>query len=197
MNCADDAALAGKVDDLDLGFLPHTLLAQCRNLIESHHEVHGCACLPDMLWKARLGRFIEGNRVFRERLRKASTTRSRKKANKGFVEIAASILSVEILASSFAGWNAIYPEAGLVAASMLKARGQHTPLMEFYLYPPKYISSTAIAKLTPPVRPALKSGLYGSSTPQLAGEKLALSYANTILQSTEDTSNRGSAVRLR
>lgn len=195
MNCADDTALAGKVEDLDLRFLPHTLLAQCRNLIESYHEVHGYACLPDMLWQARLGPFI--HRVFRERLRKASTTRSAKKANKGFVEIAASILSLEILASSFAGWNAIHPEAGLVAASMLKTRGQHTPLMEFYLYPPKYISSTAIAKLTPPVRPPLESGLYGSSTPELAGEKLALSYANTILQSTEDTSNRGSAVRLR
>jgi hypothetical protein len=33
------------------------------------------------------------------------------KANEGFVRIAATTLSIAILASGFAGWSAIYPEA--------------------------------------------------------------------------------------
>jgi hypothetical protein len=108
-------------------------------------------CLPDILWKARLGPFIQQHREFPQ-LRKASTTRSAKKSNEGFVRIATTILSLEMLASSFAGWSAIYPEAGSMAQAILKrnARGSHMPLMEFYLYPPKYISSAAIATVVPP-----------------------------------------------
>jgi hypothetical protein len=56
------------------------------------------------------------------------------------------------LVSSFAGWNAIYPEAAALAQAVLK-RGsldRSMPLMEFYLYPPKYISLAAIATLAPP-----------------------------------------------
>jgi hypothetical protein len=151
-NCANDAVLTAKAEDLHLGFLPSTLVAQCRNLIESYHDVHSYACLPDILWRARLGPFIERHRDFRERLKKASTARSAKKANEAFVEIAAAILSLEILSSSFAGWSAIYPEAGSIAPSLLKIFGQHTPLMDFYLLPPRYMSSAAIATLTP--RPA-------------------------------------------
>ncbi|MFN5718280.1 MAG: hypothetical protein ACK463_27680, partial [Bradyrhizobium sp.] len=101
-----------EIGDIDLNFLPADLTAQCRNLIESYHDIHGYACLPDMLWRARLGPFIERHHEFRQRLRKASTTRSAKKSNQGFVEIATAILSLEILASSFAGWTALYPEAG-------------------------------------------------------------------------------------
>jgi hypothetical protein len=151
-NDSGRAALAGKGESVDLGFLPKRLIAQCQSLIESYHALHGYACLPNMLWKARLGPFIETHREFRELLRRASTTRSAKKSSEGFARIATKILSLEILASSFAGWSAIYPEAGSMAQAILKrnARGPHMPLMEFYLYPPKYISSAAIATLAPP-----------------------------------------------
>jgi hypothetical protein len=44
--------------------------------------------LPNVLWKARLGPFIETHREFSQLLRKASTTRSAKKSNAGFVRIA-------------------------------------------------------------------------------------------------------------
>ena len=116
--CANDAgpaALAAKAENFDLSFLPKSLMTQCQSLIESYHELHGYACLPNILWKARLGPFIETHREFRQLLRKASTTRSAKKSNEGFVRIATTILSLEILASSFAGWSAIYPEAGSMA----------------------------------------------------------------------------------
>ena len=43
----------------DLTFLPKNLTRQCRSLIESYHDVHGFASLPNMLWKFRLGPLIE------------------------------------------------------------------------------------------------------------------------------------------
>src|SRR6202048_1868564 len=119
-NDAGNAALADETEHFDLSFLPKSLTVQCQSLIASYHELHGYACLPDILWKARLGHFIEAHQEFRQLLRKASTTRSAKKSNESFVLIATTILSLEILASSFAGWSAIYPEAGSVAHTILK-----------------------------------------------------------------------------
>jgi hypothetical protein len=151
-NDAGDAALADAVENPDFSFLPQSLTVQCRSLIESYHELHGYACLPNILWKSRLGPFIETHQELRQLLRKASTTRSAKKSNEGFVRIATTILSLEILASSFAGWSAIYPEAGSRAQLILRRnlRSPQMPLMEFYLYPPKYLSSAAVATLIPP-----------------------------------------------
>ena len=151
-NDAGDAALADAVENPDFSFLPQSLTVQCRSLIESYHELHGYACLPNILWKSRLGPFIETHQELRQLLRKASTTRSAKKSNEGFVRIATTILSLEILASNFAGWSAIYPEAGSRAQLILRRnlRSPQMPLMEFYLYPPKYLSSAAIATLIPP-----------------------------------------------
>jgi hypothetical protein len=186
METATETAIdSGNNEAVDLGFLPKALTGQCRSLIESYHEVHGFACLPDMLWKSRLGPFIQKQRELRQFLRKASTTRSAKKSNEGFVRIATAILSLEILASSFAGWGAIYPEAAEAARTILRrnARGPQMPLMEFYLYPPKYISSAAIATLAPPLgRPSDEADFYRASKPELSGEKQALNYVNTIHQ---------------
>lgn len=185
---ADLVDKAGKPENFDLGFLPKTLTTQCQSLIESYHELHGYACLPNVLWKSRLGPLIESHREFRQLLMKASTTRSAKKSNQGFVRIATTILSLEILASSFAGWSAIYPEAGSMAEAILKRNGRspHMPLMEFYLYPPKYLSSAAIAALAPP--PDRQPGgvdLYRKSKPELAGEKQALNYISTLQQDSD------------
>ena len=185
---AGQTPLADEPENFDPSFLPKSLTMQCQGLIESYHELHGYACLPDILWKARLGPFIQTHREFRQLLRKASTTRSAKKSNAGFVRIASTILSLEILASSFSGWSAIYPEAGSRAHAILKrnARSPHMPLMEFYLYPPKYISSAAIATLVPPPgRQPSEAVLYRSSTPELAGEKQALNYINAIQQAPD------------
>src|ERR1700726_181182 len=187
-NDAGQAALADRAENIDFGFLPKSLMVQCRSLIESYHELHGYACLPDILWKARLGPFIETHREFRQLLKKASTTRSAKKSNEGFVRIASTILSLEILASSFAGWSAIYPDAGLTAHAILRrhARGPHTPLMVFYLYPPKYTSSAAIAALVPPaIRQPAEAELYRMSKPELSGEKRALNYVKALPQTLD------------
>jgi hypothetical protein len=180
-NDSAHGARSGKTEDF--GFLPKSLTAQCQSLIESFHELHGYACLPDILWKSRLGPFIEAHPEFRHLLKKASTTRSAKKSNEGFVQITTTILALEILASSFAGWSAIHPEAGLSARAILKrgGRGPHMPLMEFYLYPPKYISYAALAALVPPPgRQPGEAELYRASKPELFGEKQALNYVNAI-----------------
>src|SRR3984957_14236426 len=136
-NDVGQAALADRAENIDFGFLPKSLMVQCRSLIESYHDLHGYACLPDILWKARLGPFIEAHREFRQLLKKASTTRSAKKSNEGFVQIATTLLSLEILASRFVGWSAIYSQAPSMAHTILKqnVRSSHMPLMEFYLYP--------------------------------------------------------------
>jgi hypothetical protein len=183
---ADLVDKAGKPENFDLGFLPKSLTTQCQSLIESYHELHGYACLPNVLWKSRLGPLIESHQEFRQLLMKASTTRSAKKSNQGFVRIATTILSLEILASSFAGWSAIYPEAGSVAEAILKRNGRspHMPLMEFYLYPPKYLSSAAVAALAPPRQPG-GVDLYRKSKPELAEEKQALNYINTLQQTSD------------
>jgi hypothetical protein len=187
-NDAGHAALTVETEKLDFSFLPNSLTAQCRSLIESYHELHGYACLPDMLWKARLGPFIEKHREFSQLLKKASTTRSAKKSNQGFARIATTLLSLEILASSFAGWTAIYPEAGSMAQTILKRSGRspHMPLMEFYLYPPKYISSSAIATLAPPPhRQPSEAELYRASQPELSGEKQALNYISAMARTPD------------
>jgi hypothetical protein len=150
---ADDDAVIDP-GSADFGFLPQNLRNQCRSLIESYHGLHGFGSLPDILWKAGLGPFIETHREFRQLLRKASTTRSAKKSNDGFTQIATTLLSLEILSSNFAGWSTLYPQAASAAKSILKRHSplSHTPLMESYLYPPKHISSAAIATLAPPMR---------------------------------------------
>ena len=187
---SSDSDNADRVENFDLGFLPGNLTRQCSSLIESYHEVHGYVCLPDILWKSRLGPFIEKHRDLRQFLKKASTTRSAKKANEGFARIATTILSLEILASSFAGWGAIYPQASELARAILKKNGSspHMPLMEFYLYPPKYLSHAAIATLAPTAPRSDESDLYRSSNPELAGAKQALNYVRTLRQTRDSRS---------
>ncbi len=155
-NDADEDGLLDGNSSPDFRFLPQTLRHQCRSLIEGYHGLHGYGSLPDILWKAGLGPFIETHREFRQLLRKASTTRSAKKSNEGFTQIATTLLSLEILASNFAGWSTLYPQAASTAKSILRRHTRHsqTPLMESYLYPPKHMSSAAIATLTPPVKHA-------------------------------------------
>ena len=108
-----------RVDEV-IGFLPESLVKQRRNVIESYHGSQGYFCLPDILWKSRLGPFIDQDPTLGPLLRKASVTRRAKKANECFVTIATTILSMEILASSFAGWSSLYPEAANKARAFLR-----------------------------------------------------------------------------
>lgn len=165
INGVNDAARAKTQPDhgsdgTDLTFVPTNLARQCRRLVESYHEIHGYSSLPDMLWKFRLGTLIESHRDLRQLLRKASTTRSAKKTKEGFVQIATTILSLEVLASSFAGWSMIFPAEAEVAREILRrsAHESRMLLLDFYLYPPKQVSAAAAALALPAAAPPEMSG---------------------------------------
>lgn len=79
----DHAPNAGQTAQVDFGFLPKSLISQCQVLIESFHDIHGYPCLPDILWKAGLGPFIETHWQFRQllgRLRPAEAPRNQTRA---------------------------------------------------------------------------------------------------------------------
>jgi hypothetical protein len=134
-----------------------------------------------MLWKAQLGDFIMKHPHLRQILKKASTTRSAKISNKGFVEIATAILSLEILASDFASWSTMFPEAKSMANALLRMRGPRMSLMEYYLYPPKHISPAVLAALTPPPNRNLPAQeWHATSAPDLSGQKRTLNYAKAV-----------------
>lgn len=144
-----------QIDRIDLTIVPASLNRQCRSLIESYHRVHGYAALADLLWKSGLGPFIESQSELRQLLKQASMSRSAKRANDGFVQIATTILALEILASGFAGWAGLYPEAALIAHMLLKPlpSNQQLPLMAFYLYQKQPTVPNAITMLAPSLDP--------------------------------------------
>jgi hypothetical protein len=67
--------------------------------------------------------------------------------------------------------------------------------MELYLYPPKYISSAAIAALALPAgRHPSEAELYRASPPHLSGEKLSLSYVNAIRHASDGSLPQATAL---
>jgi hypothetical protein len=141
-----------KTLDTDFSFIPKTLATKCRRLIETYHAMNGYGCLPDMLWQPELRDFIEMHKDLREIFKRSSTTRSAKRANEGYLLIATTILSLEVLASDFAGWSARYPTAKRRAHAVLQeyTLNSRTWLMDRYLYPRSYINPAFINALAPP-----------------------------------------------
>jgi hypothetical protein len=135
----------------DFNFIPKSLAAKCRRLIETYHAMNGYACLPDMLWQPGLRDFIEMHRDFRLVFKRASTARSAKRANEGFVLIATTVLSLEVLANDFATWSSKYPSAKRRARAILQefTLSSRTGLMDRYLYPRSYINPAFINALAP------------------------------------------------
>jgi hypothetical protein len=146
---------SSKTLDADFSFIPKTLAAKCRRLIETYHAMNGYVCLPDMLWQPELRDFIEMHKDLREIFKRSSTTRSAKRANEGFVLIATTILSLEVLASDFASWSARHPIAKRRAHAILQeyTLNSRTWLMDRYLYPRSYINPAFVNALAPPEQP--------------------------------------------
>lgn len=160
---------ADPVGSADFGFLPKTLTAKCRHLIETYHGINGYACLPDMLWHPEVRNFIEMRKDFSQIFKKASTTRSAKRANESYMLIATTILAIEVLASGFASWGSRFPAAKRRAHMLL---GQYTLsartcLMDRYLYPRSYINPAFINALSPSESPGRVGGLHDSSRARL------------------------------
>jgi len=86
-------------------------------------------------------------------------------------------------------------DAGATALAILKRQsgGSQTPLMDFYLYPPKQLSAAAIATLAPPAsRSRDDAALHHASRPELSGERRALQYASMI-RNEQDSAVRSAA----
>jgi hypothetical protein len=61
------------------------------------------------------------------------------------------------------------------------------PLMEFYLYPPKHISSAVIATLAPPAttRQPSEADLYRASRPEVADGETEINYLRAMKHTTD------------
>jgi hypothetical protein len=164
--------------NIDLKFLPRVLTENCQRLVESYHAIHGYASLPDILWRAEARDFVEMNADLRRIYRKASITRSARKANTSYVMIASALLSLEILATDFLGWGTRYPWAKRKAASLLQAHlpATRAQLRDVYLRQQNYVRtqviSTAISP--PPDLAAARNGAVASSGPQAEDEQKAV-----------------------
>lgn len=121
----------------DFRFLPKGLTTKCRELIEAYHDSHGYSGLADILWSADTRDFIEFHSELHLVFKRASSARSAKKARDGLVMIATLILSLEVLASNFAGWGRRFPFASRRADALLGelVLNSRTRLMDVYLYP--------------------------------------------------------------
>jgi hypothetical protein len=135
----------------DFGFLPTDLVKKCGRLIHAHHQAAGYAALPDLLWDEQTRDFIATYKNLQAILKKASTTRSAKKANAAYLLIATVILSLEALASDFAGWGTRFPSAKRRAAEMVADSfpSSRTRLLDTYLPPRDTLTPSRLSSISP------------------------------------------------
>jgi hypothetical protein len=121
---------AGAAIHASFCFVPRELAIQCRQLIESYHTLYGYVGPADMLGLADTRDIIEDHRDLARIFKKAS--------NDGFLLIATTILSVELLARDFSGWGKRFPAARCKAEKVLNNSPQprRTWLMDLYLFRP-------------------------------------------------------------
>ena len=163
--------------EIDFCFLPKELTERSRQLIESYHGVHGYARLADLLWHAQTREFIALHRDLSPVFRKASLTRSAKRANECYVLVATILFSLEVLANDFAGWGKRFPLARLKADSILR---EHLPnartwLMDFYLYQwRRTMDRTLLSAISPPpakLRPHVPAIDFRNTTQAVPAEE--------------------------
>jgi hypothetical protein len=138
---------------VEFAFLPAGLVAKCDRLIRAYHGATGYWRLADTLWNKETRRFIAAHRHLQSALKRASTTRRARMANDCYLLIAGVILSLEVLASDFAGWGTRFPHAkrradDIVAEFFPTSR---TRLLDMYL--------RALSQLAPDVLQYERSGV--------------------------------------
>ena len=122
-----------------------------KGLVEAYHRTHGFQKLPELLWAEGPRAFIETNGQLLTVFKYASRLRSAKKAYTCYVMIATVILTIEALASDFAGWGRHFPSARGKALLMY---GQLSPearphLLDFYLSPRSYMPPEMLSRISP------------------------------------------------
>jgi len=136
---------------IDFRFLPRELTSRCRRLIKAHHGAKGYSNLPDLLWHEETREFIAQQANLQLVFRRASIARSQKKALKGYMLIMTLLLSLEVLASDFAGWGRRFPMAKRKATAVLNKYlpTTRTRLLDYYLPHRGHQRSELIKLLTP------------------------------------------------
>jgi hypothetical protein len=141
MQAATDSAPsadAGAPISSSFRFVPRDLAIKCRHLIESYHAIYGYVGLPDMLWLSDARDIIESHRDLMRVFTKASKARGAQRANASFLQIATTIVALEVLARDFSDWGKRFPAAQREAEKVLGGLPQlrRTWLMDLYLFPP-------------------------------------------------------------
>ena len=123
--------------DIDFSFVPKVLLEYCETFIVAYHKLSGFSSLPNILWHPETRKFIEADLALRQLFKKSSLSRSARRANEGFLLVAALILYAEILAVGLAGWARRYPAAHKRAKALFAeyAPSSRARLAERYVYP--------------------------------------------------------------
>lgn len=139
------------IADPNFRFVPNELAGKCRKLLESYHEMHGYARLPDMLWHSNARDIIECHRDLMQVFKNASKSRCAKRANDSFLLIAIAIVSLEVLARDFAGWGRRFPGARRKAEVMFAdfSTRPRVWFMDKYLYPSLNLHREAASALAP------------------------------------------------
>jgi hypothetical protein len=132
-----EATRSAEFGGADFKFIPKALAEKCGQLIEACHAIPYYPSLPDLLWHGPNRDFIECDRNLAKIFKKASISRSAKKANQAFTLIATVVLALEILARDYAGWGKRFPSAKRKADALI---GEFRPsnqswLINIYLYP--------------------------------------------------------------
>jgi hypothetical protein len=148
---ARDLGFHGNDGPRTFQFVPRELAVNCRKLVESYHDIYGCAGLPDMLWLSGARDVIEGHRDLAQIFKKASKSRGAKRANGTFLLIATVVVTLEVLARDYAGWGKRFPAAKREAVKVLGdlPPGQRVWLMDLYLYPSLGVRRELASTLAP------------------------------------------------
>lgn len=145
--------LKSRPPTIDFRFLPRELTSRCRQLIKAHHGAKGYSNLPDLLWHEETREFLAQQANLQLVFRRASVTRSQKKALKGYMLIMTRLLSLEVLASDFAGWGTRFPMAKREATAVLNKYlpTTRTRLLDYYLPHRGHQRPELVKLLTPSV----------------------------------------------
>jgi hypothetical protein len=132
-----DTIRSGDADNADFKFIPKALAEKCRQLVEACHAMPHYPRLPDIMWQGHTRDFIELNGALLQIFKKASVSRSAKKADQGYRIIATVVLALEVLARDYAGWGTRFPSARRKATALITEfrPSAHSWLINTYLYP--------------------------------------------------------------
>jgi hypothetical protein len=132
------ASDSGAAPGSGFGFIPRELVVKCRRLTDSYHAIYSYVGLPDMLWLSDARDIIERDRELTRLFACAARSRTARRANDHFLQIATTIVSLEVLARDFSGWGKRFPAARREAEKLAERLPQlrRTWLMDLYLFPP-------------------------------------------------------------